>query len=97
MTSLLPRPASLALLIVGAVVLIARVHGTIQHAHGRDFGRFYYAIEAWRTGGSLYDKTPATDEPQPPDGRLEARWNLNPPQWHVLVFPFALQRFTVAV
>jgi alpha-1,2-mannosyltransferase len=60
-----------------------------SHAnHFNDFGRFYYSVKLWESGASLYGPSPATWlEFQ--SGIAMHLWNLNPPHFSLLVWPFA--------
>lgn len=57
-----------------------------QAQHGNDFGKFYFATQAWWAGGSTYAPNIAT--------RMLVRgtWmqflNMNPPHFHLLLLPF---------
>jgi hypothetical protein len=78
----------------GIVAAVALVYDTflfgygLERQHGNDFGRFYYAVASWRGGGSLYSQTVATALRLPGD-RVWQLLDLNPPHFHLLVWPLA--------
>src|SRR5580765_7466136 len=52
-----------------------------------DFGRFYYAVDAWRSGaGGLYQPNFAT--PIVIEGQTFEMTNVASPLWHVIAWPF---------
>ena len=51
-----------------------------------DFGRFYYAAQAWRAGGELYAPNIATSYPV--GGVPFEMQNVASPTWHLAVMPF---------
>jgi hypothetical protein len=59
----------------------------VRELHGNDYGKFYYAMQAWWHGGSLYAPNIATRM------QVEGEWhdylNMNPPHFHLVVWPFA--------
>jgi hypothetical protein len=60
----------------------------LKYLHYNDFGKFYYSIVQWKETGDLYGPNPATLSPFGPD-RAEQFWNMNPPHFHVLMWPLA--------
>lgn len=69
------------------VIMLDMVVGQL---HGNDFGKFYYATQAWLGGGSLYAPNLATHmEVELGSGNWMEFLNMNPPHFHVLVLPFA--------
>lgn len=62
---------------------------SVEQLHANDFGKFYYATQAWWTGGSLYAPNLATHmEVELRSGRWMEFLNMNPPHFHLLVLPF---------
>src|SRR5687767_14880779 len=51
-----------------------------------DFGRFYYAVLAWREGGGLYQPNLATSKVI--NGRPFEMMNVASPLWHLAAWPF---------
>lgn len=87
----------LAVVVIGVALGFAVLHAVVSHAlmnrllillHYNDFGKFYYAAQEWRSGGSLYGANPATAIPFG-GGRVEEFLNLNPPHFHFLVLPLS--------
>ncbi len=58
----------------------------LEQLHGNDFGKFYYAVQAWVHGSSLYASTVATRVTIA--GVTHEFPDLNPPHFHLLVWPF---------
>ena len=54
--------------------------------HYNDFGKFYYAVLQWREGVGLYAPNPATLIRLSPTLSRQF-WDLNPPHFHLLVWP----------
>jgi hypothetical protein len=59
----------------------------VVERHLSDFGRLYYAVIAWRQGGSLYGTTAASPLVFP-DGSMLEMINVASPAWHLVVWPF---------
>jgi hypothetical protein len=57
--------------------------------HDNDFARFYESVRSWREGGSLYRITAATWFQLDTTHGMHF-WNLNPPHFSLIVWPFAL-------
>lgn len=76
----------LAALTLHAVALQVLMYRDLQFLHFNDFGKFYYGVQHWRDGASLYGPTMATLVPLD-GGRAEHFWNLNPPHFHLLFWP----------
>jgi len=53
-----------------------------------DFGKFYYATRAFLDGGAMYGPTPATHVVLDAQHSIEL-WDMNPPQFHLLLLPIA--------
>jgi hypothetical protein len=77
---------ALATLLLHAVAMHVVMFRVLRALHYNDFGKFYYAAQQWRDGASLYGPTIATLIPLD-GGRAEHFWNLNPPHFHLLVWP----------
>jgi len=58
---------------------------TAAGLHWNDFGKFYYAVQSWRAGLSMYAPTPATDMAVGV-ARMQLL-DMNPPHFHLLVLP----------
>ena len=58
----------------------------ITTLHMNDFGKFYYSIVAYLNGQNMYGPNPATLMKMSP-GHYMHLWNLNPPHFHVLLYP----------
>ncbi|HTM25761.1 MAG TPA: glycosyltransferase family 87 protein [Vicinamibacterales bacterium] len=56
--------------------------------HYNDFGKFYYAVLRWRGGMGLYSPNPATLIRLSPTVSRQF-WDLNPPHFHLLVWPLS--------
>jgi Glycosyltransferase family 87 len=56
--------------------------------HYNDFGKFYYAILQWRAGMGLYAPNPATLIHLSPTLSKQF-WDLNPPHFHLLMWPLS--------
>ena len=72
---------------LGLMVIYWRV--MTQELHMNDFGKFYYATQAFLAGGDMYGPTVATAVPFGENATREF-WNMNPPHFHLLVLPLAL-------
>jgi alpha-1,2-mannosyltransferase len=59
----------------------------LRYLNYNDFGKFYYSLQQWRDSGTLYGPSPATLIPLG-EGRAEHFWNMNPPHFHALLWPF---------
>jgi alpha-1,2-mannosyltransferase len=92
----LARITAAALWVLVAAYLYA-VHTPVVLRAPRynDFGRFYYSLQAWAAGGSLYQPTIATLL-EYRDGYAAHLWNMNPPHAHLLFWPFVLLPITSA-
>lgn len=63
-------------------------------AHGNDFGKFYFAVQKWMAGGSLYEPNLAT---RIQAGSVTVEFlNMNPPHFHLLLLPFTLLPLAIA-
>lgn len=51
-----------------------------------DFGKFYYSIAAYLDGQNMYGPNPATRMEISPGFYMQL-WNLNPPHFHVILYP----------
>jgi hypothetical protein len=82
-----PMPVAIkALLVVATGLLYYQWLVTLcVSVHYNDFGRFYYGMQTWRSGGSLYALSAASYNPALPMPLT----NLNPPHGMLLVWPFA--------
>lgn len=77
---------------LGAVYLLmfhaALTVWMFSRLHMNDFGKFYYATVAYRSGGDLY--TPSVATAIPIGSGLEHQFlNLNPPHFHLAMIPFS--------
>ena len=93
------RRFRVCLWIVFAVIVAVQVRGVWSLCvHGQqlcDFGHFYYAAAAWRTGdASLYAPNLASSVVI--DGRQFELRNVASPAWHVVVLPFTFVPPTIA-
>jgi alpha-1,2-mannosyltransferase len=81
----MPLGVSVAIVAAVAWPYWAWLYRVCASLHYNDFGKFYYSVQAWREGRSLYALTPASfigDLPVP-------LTNLNPPHAMLLVWPFS--------
>ncbi len=78
-----------------AVALQVVMYRVLRDLHFNDFGKFYYGAQHWRDGASLYGPTVATLIPLD-RGRAEHFWNLNPPHFHLVIWPLLALPIPVA-
>lgn len=82
-------------LLVAAYLYVVYTPFVLRTLHYNDFGKFYYSLQAWAGGGSLYEPTIATLIDYN-DGHAVHFWNMNPPHAHVLFWPISLFRISSA-
>src|SRR5688572_26795795 len=72
-----------------AIVTHAALIGVAQQLHYNDFGKFYYSLQNWTAGASLYGRNPATFIPFT-ESTGRQFWNMNPPHFHFFIWPLIL-------
>lgn len=80
------------LLLLGLAIAYTQIaKNTVTVRHLQDFGLFYESTLQSRLGGHLYqaDRLPGAN-------KAEQLWDLNPPHFHVLIFPFTYLKPTRA-
>ena len=85
---------TLATLLIAWNLLIAYV--MIQDLHMNDFGKFYYSSVAYLNGQNMYGPNPATNMEVTPGNWMQF-WNLNPPHFHLLLFPLGFLSPSIAL
>lgn len=86
------RPLAAAALIAAATYVIlthAALVGIARELHYNDFGKFYYSLQTWASGGPLYGRNPATFIPFT-ESTGRQFWNMNPPHFHLFIWPLLL-------
>jgi hypothetical protein len=78
--------AAALLLGLYSAVVYPKLAGLAARLSYNDFGKFYYGTANWLHGGSIYAPTPATAIDFG-GGRLVQFWNMNPPHFHLLIWP----------
>ena len=77
------------------VIAVAGIYALVTHAalisinqdlHYNDFGKFYYSLQNWTAGASLYGRNPATFIPFT-ESTGRQFWNMNPPHFHFFIWP----------
>jgi hypothetical protein len=74
------------LLVYCAVVYPWLLHHVLLLLSYNDFGKFYYSLQQWQGAGTLYGPSPATAIAFE-GGRIVQFWNMNPPHFHLLIWP----------
>lgn len=74
----------LATVLIGWNLMLADV--MIHRLHMNDFGKIYYSVVAYLEGQNMYGPNPATLMEVTPNYNQQY-WNLNPPHFHLLIFP----------
>ena len=69
-----------------ALATHAALIGIAQELHYNDFGKFYYSLQNWTSGASLYGRNPATFIPFT-ESTGRQFWNMNPPHFHFFIWP----------
>ena len=79
-----------AVAFTGAAVYAGLTHAGLiavaQDLHYNDFGKFYYGLQNWTAGASLYGRNPATFIPFT-ESTGRQFWNMNPPHFHFFIWP----------
>jgi len=83
-----------ATLLIAWNLLIAYV--MIEDIKMNDFGKFYYSSVAYINGQNMYGPNPATNMQVAPGVWMQF-WNLNPPHFHLLLFPLAFMSPSIAL
>ena len=79
-------PIAVAAAAIYALVTHATLIGIAQDLHYNDFGKFYYSLQNWTAGASLYGRNPATFIPFT-ESTGRQFWNMNPPHFHFFIWP----------